>query len=115
MSTSVSATNLSATPGHDEKSASPATEQTNAPLFTAAEIERFRADDAAAGETLGRILSSGFVYTAIASGAAGFWTMWHHNESLSTFVVLPAILIIIACIVSGWGKAMMDYGKEHDD
>ena len=80
------------------------------------ELEQFQADDATAGRTLGRILCGGFAFTILASGAAGFWTVWHHGaENISTFVVVPAIVIVLIGIASGWGKAMIDYGKEHDD
>ncbi|WP_145944140.1 hypothetical protein [Fuerstiella marisgermanici] len=85
-------------------------------LFTSLEIEQFAADDAAAGQILGRILSGGFVFTIVATGAAGFWTMWHHGgESIEKFVVVPSIIVVCLCIAFGWGKAMTDYGAEHDD
>ncbi len=116
MSATTLSANHPAIPELGDKPTSAATNPTHHPLFTAVELEPFREDDAAAGRTLGRILCGGFVFTALASGAAGFWTMWHHGtESISAFVVVPAILVVIACIASGWGKAMIEYGAEHDD
>lgn len=46
-----------------------------APLFTAVEIEQFEADDVSAGGAIGKMLSALFLYTIVAMGIAGWWTV----------------------------------------
>ena len=60
-----------------EQSQAPAAAETDdQPLFSAAELREFDADDVEAGKNLCKMLSLFFVYTVIAMGAMTFITYY---------------------------------------
>lgn len=58
----------------DSASHDAASENHEAPLFSAVEVEQFSADDVTAGGAIGKMLSALFLYTILAMGIAGWWT-----------------------------------------
>lgn len=58
----------------DSASHEAASASTDAPLFSAVEIEQFEADDVTAGSAIGKMLSALFLYTIVAMGIASWWT-----------------------------------------
>lgn len=50
------------------------TTTTDAPLFTAVEVEQFEADDVVAGAAIGKMLSVLFLYTVLVMSFVAWWT-----------------------------------------
>lgn len=46
----------------------------DAPMFSAVEVEQFEADDVVAGSAIGKMLSVLFLYTVLAMSFVGWWT-----------------------------------------
>ena len=59
---------------HSHAAPAPATETSDQPLFTAAEIREFDADDVEAGKNLCKMLSLFFFYTVIVMGLSTYIT-----------------------------------------
>ncbi len=57
-----------------EATAAPTAEADEKPLFTREEIAQFEADDAQAGQAIGRMLATIFLYTALVMSFAAWWT-----------------------------------------
>jgi len=55
----------------------------DAPLFSAVEVEQFSADDVTAGSAIGKMLSALFLYTVVAMSIASWWT-WSSINAAST-------------------------------
>jgi hypothetical protein len=53
----------------------PIVEEAPDAIFTAAEIQQFHADDAAAVGTIARIMTTLFTYTVIIMGVVIYWTL----------------------------------------
>jgi len=56
---------------------------TDAPLFTAVEIDEFAADDVVAGKAIGQMLSLLFLYTVLAMALVSWWTFRTVSERSS--------------------------------
>jgi hypothetical protein len=77
------------TEAHSNPETPHATAEADKPLFTAAEIEQFGADDGEAGGSIGKMLSALFLYTVVAMSIAGWWT-WSTINARNTGAAGPA-------------------------
>lgn len=84
-------------------------------LFDAAEIAWFQSEDAETGRALLRILATAFIYVFCFGVLCSYWTMTvkHTPLSLTLFVCLPLIAIIVVSVGMGWGVVMLSE-KESD-
>ena len=85
------------------------------PLFDDAEIAWFPSEDAETGRALLRILATAFIYVFCFGVLCSYWTMAvkHTPLSLTLFVCLPLIAIIVFSVGMGWGVVMLSE-KESD-
>jgi hypothetical protein len=70
-----SAPSATSTPAEALKSVAPSVAESPAGLFEIEELEQFRSDDAAAARTIGKILSTLFLYTLIVMSLVVWWTL----------------------------------------
>jgi hypothetical protein len=77
------------TEAHSTHETPHATAEADKPLFTAAEIEQFGADDVEAGGAIGKMLAALFLYTVLAMTIAGWWT-WSSINARKAGAAEPA-------------------------